>query len=95
MTIRGRAGASSSRLECETEGVQRWRWVVLAALLAAGLLIAVLAVSSVTTCPSCFGAGNPCPCSTDYQLGPRLVIMAVAVLAAAGLWYATRRRTHS
>jgi hypothetical protein len=77
------------------KGVQRWRWALLAALLGAGLLIALLAVSSVTTCPSCFGAGNRCPCSTDYRIVPRLLIVAVAVLAAAGLWYATRRRTPS
>ncbi len=65
----------------------------MAALLAAGVLIALMAVSSVTTCPSC--PGGPCPCTTDYRLGLRLLIVAVALLAAGGVWYATRHRTPS
>ena len=70
--------------------MSRLRWLIVASVPALGILIALLAVSSVTTCPSC--VEGPCPCTTDYRIWLRLVIVIIALLVAVAVWYVTRRR---
>jgi protein-S-isoprenylcysteine O-methyltransferase Ste14 len=50
-----------------------------------------LLIASITNCPSC--PTDPCPCSTDYRLTPRAVVIVVGVLVALIALLATRSRS--
>ncbi len=63
--------------------------VSMVVILAIGAWIA-LAIESIETCPSC--PSGPCPCSIDYRIGPRLLVVVVTLLVAGGAWDATRHR---
>jgi hypothetical protein len=69
--------------------VGRFRWALVAAPLVVGVVIAVTMIPSITNCPSC--PGDPCPCTTNYRLEVRLPIVAVSILLAVAVWFATRR----
>jgi hypothetical protein len=66
-----------------------FRWALVAAPLVVGVVIAVTMIPRITNCPSC--PGDPCPCTTDYRLDVRLPIVAVSILVAVAVWFATRR----
>jgi hypothetical protein len=66
-----------------------FRWALVPAPLVVGVVIAVTMIPSITNCPSC--PGDPCPCTTDYRLDLRLPIVAVSILVAVAVWFATRR----
>lgn len=71
-------------------GRTRWMWLVPAVVIV-GAVLALTLVDNVETCPSC--VGNPCPCTVDYRVVPRLLIFGVAVLLALGVWLAARARS--
>jgi hypothetical protein len=52
-----------------------------------------LSIGSITNCPSC--PSDPCPCSTDYRLAPRALVLGVGVLVAVAAIVVTQRSSHA